>query len=140
MVERYDGYYYNWYVATAGTGTSSMTSGDATGSICPKGWRLPSIYASDPDKSFGNLTLSYLGFYNNRDTGYVTTLEGIPFNFRRAGWYDENGFEYGGTYGRYWTSRVSNGNAYLLAYSTSNTYPQHVNPKYYGYTIRCVNI
>ncbi|MBQ6127710.1 hypothetical protein IJI69_03405, partial [Candidatus Saccharibacteria bacterium] len=35
------GAYYNWYAATAGTGTYSVSSGNASGSICPKGWRLP---------------------------------------------------------------------------------------------------
>ncbi|MBR2836834.1 InlB B-repeat-containing protein [Candidatus Saccharibacteria bacterium] len=41
------GNYYNWYSATAGNGTfSSDPSGNtatntASGSICPKGWRLP---------------------------------------------------------------------------------------------------
>ena len=37
---------YNWYAATAGTGTSDIGSGEgnpdeAAGSICPAGWRLP---------------------------------------------------------------------------------------------------
>ena len=32
---------YTWFLATAGTGTSSMRSGEATSSICPKGWKLP---------------------------------------------------------------------------------------------------
>ena len=36
------GAYYNWYTATAGTGTYSMTSGETTLSICPKQWRLSS--------------------------------------------------------------------------------------------------
>ena len=32
---------YTFYTATAGTGGSTLTSGDAPSSICPKGWRLP---------------------------------------------------------------------------------------------------
>lgn len=35
------GGYYSWHAAAAGTGTYSMSSGDATSFICPKGWRLP---------------------------------------------------------------------------------------------------
>ena len=35
------GAYYNWYAATAGTGTYDTVSGNAPSSICPKGWRLP---------------------------------------------------------------------------------------------------
>ena len=48
------GYYYNWYAATAGTGTCSMSSGNATASICPKGWRLPTGGSS------GGLTVRYV--------------------------------------------------------------------------------
>ena len=34
------GNHYQWNAATAGTG-GSITEGQATSSICPKGWRLP---------------------------------------------------------------------------------------------------
>lgn len=37
-----DGGFYNWYIATAGTGTRSMSSGNTPQSpFEPKGWRLP---------------------------------------------------------------------------------------------------
>lgn len=38
------GYLYNWYAATAGTGTytTSTYGTNVSGSICPTGWRLPS--------------------------------------------------------------------------------------------------
>ena len=43
--EAYFGYgvYYNWYTATAGNGTHSITptSTQPNGDICPKGWHLP---------------------------------------------------------------------------------------------------
>ena len=35
------GNYYNWYSATAGRGTYNVSSGNATGDICPLGWHLP---------------------------------------------------------------------------------------------------
>jgi uncharacterized protein (TIGR02145 family) len=35
------GYLYNWPAATAGETTSSITSGNATSSICPANWHLP---------------------------------------------------------------------------------------------------
>ena len=35
------GKFYNWYTATAGTGDVTALSGDASGSICPKGFMLP---------------------------------------------------------------------------------------------------
>ena len=36
------GNYYSWNTATAGTG-GTIVSRDAAGSICPKGWRLPTV-------------------------------------------------------------------------------------------------
>ncbi len=41
------GAYYNWYAATAGTGNSSLASGKASASICPKGWKLPAANITD---------------------------------------------------------------------------------------------
>ena len=35
------GCYYNWFTATAGSGTIAVISGDADYSICPKSWVLP---------------------------------------------------------------------------------------------------
>ena len=51
------GYLYNWYAATAGTGTyATSTSGtNVSGSICPTGWRLPSAM-SDGSTATGNGT------------------------------------------------------------------------------------
>jgi len=42
------GYLYNWYTATAGTGTSAATQ-DTTSSICPAGWGLPFYSATDSE-------------------------------------------------------------------------------------------
>ena len=79
------GTYYNWYAATAGTGTCEMTSGEAPSSICPKGWKLPtggtassdiyglySFYAQDNLNPPLSLVLSgeYVGdFYNQGSMG-----------------------------------------------------------------------
>ena len=139
MVQNYDGYYYSWYAATAGTGTSSMASGDATGSICPKGWRLPANYTSDSDKSYGSITDKYLGFHVNTSGDYTAKMEAIPLQFLRAGRYDGGTFYNGGTHGRYWSSTASTAaNGYNLNYNTSNTYPQNSNAKYNGFSVRCV--
>ena len=42
------GGYYSFYAATAGKGGTSLASGNATGDICPKGWRLPTSDDSRP--------------------------------------------------------------------------------------------
>lgn len=61
------GCYYNWYAATAGSGTSSTISGDATNSICPVGWILPS------ESEFKALINSYGKELNktNQDIGSI---------------------------------------------------------------------
>ena len=42
-------------IATAGTGVYSISSGNATGSICPSGWILPSGYQGSSRGQFGTL-------------------------------------------------------------------------------------
>ena len=51
------GNHYTWNAATAGTG-GTITSTNATDSICPKGWQLPPSNNSDPG-SFQALTNAY---------------------------------------------------------------------------------
>ena len=137
------GYYYSWYAATAGTGTASMSSGDATGSICPKGWRLPANYTSNPDKSYGGITLAYLGFYINKSVDYHLILESAPLQFVRSGNYFGGGFHNVNLGGYALSSTASaTGSNYLLAYSTtvspSRTDPQFSYYKYVGFPVRCV--
>ena len=139
MTQNYDGFYYSWYAATAGTGTASMASGDATGSICPKGWRLPANYTSDSNKSYGSITDKYLGFHVNTSGDYTAKMEGLPLQFLRAGDYNGGTFYYGGTAGDYWSSTASTAaNGYDLVYVTSSTYPQTSDAKYVGFSVRCV--
>ena len=133
------GYYYNWYAATAGTGTASMSSGDATGSICPKGWRLPANYTSDPDKSYGSITDKYLGFHVNTSGDYTTTLEAVPLQFLRAGRYDK-GSHYGlGTSVNHWSSTITDASvSYVFGFNSTNVYVQGGTHEYSGYIVRCV--
>ena len=135
----YDGYKYSWYAATAGTGTSS-TVGEATGSICPKGWRLPANYTTSASKSYGSITQAYLGLVVNTSGDYTAKLEAAPLSFKRAGFYHDGAFYSGGTAGIYWSSTASTtANGYGLYYMTTFTYPQYSGVKYYGLSVRCVN-
>ena len=143
-------YYYSWMAATAGTGTTSMTmsSGDAEGSICPAGWKLPTNYV-DKDypeggapKSYSSLLVMYGLPVKSTSSNYVSTLEGSPLNFVRKG------NVYNGTigmtsYGNYWTStsHTSLGShAAYFTYSTTFAYLQNNNYKINGYQVRCVAI
>ena len=121
------GGYYNWYTATAGTGTQAMTSGNAVGSICPKGWHLPT--GGD-----GGESAQLYDAYGNNASSLATA-----FSPEYAGWNNVNN-QGGDVY--YMTSTVADGdNPYVLYMTASGT----VNPnnslrvyKYYGFSIRCV--
>ncbi len=142
MTEHYDGYYYSWYAATAGTGTSSMTSSDATGSICPQGWRLPANYTSSTAKSYGALTQTYLGFSGNTHGNFTVTMGGSPLGFALPGIYMNGSFSRGGTHSYYWSSTANaTTTSYEMCLNVEDTYPQcGTHPKYEGGSVRCVNI
>ena len=117
------GNYYNWYAATAGTGTCSMSSGNATASICPKGWRLPT------NSEFQTL-------YNNYSSS--SAMQGTPA-FVLSGYRNGSSTYNQGSYGFYWSSTAySSASAYSLYLYSSSVSPQDYNNKYYGFTVRCV--
>lgn len=130
------GGFYSWHTATAGTGTYAMSSGNASNSICPKGWRLPTGGSSS---DFADLVNAYGG---NNSTG-SSNLRATPVpNFQYSGlvWNDGDGLAYQGSDGYYWSSTAGNSyNAYYLYLSSSIAYPAYYFDKYYGYSVRCVS-
>ncbi len=131
------GNYYNWYAATAGTGTSSMTDSDATASICPKGWRLPSNTGT---KSYYNLITTTYDLTSSTDG--TLTLRANPLNFNLSGVYGSGAMGYQGSNGVYWSSTAYSPAtlARALEITTSPVYPQGRGPKGYGVSVRCVAI
>ena len=123
------GFYYNWYAATAGTGTYSLSSGDAESSVCPKGWRLPTGGTSG---EFNTLYTSYSSSATNllSETGPAFVLSG----YRVGGsTYDQ------GSFGRYWSSTANSSNyAYRLYLNSSDVDPAGTGLKYIGFPVRCV--
>ena len=133
----YIGNYYNWYAATAGTGTAAMASGNATDSICPKGWKLPNNSGS---KSFLNLVTTTYSLQNNSATDATKLLQ-APLNFVRSGqYYWPNGqFNGKGVSGLWWsTAAQSIVNVYYLHATSYGVFPQNAANKGHGFTIRCV--
>lgn len=149
------GYLYNWYAATAGTGTYA-TSTDGTnvsGSICPTGWRLPSAY-SDGSTATGNgtsFTAADFAVLNaSMNAGSLTT--GSISDSYYAGWqftgawsgvfsgYWLNGFNRQGSRGYYWSSTADSSTyARLLDFGSSYVRPGNSSGyKYNGYAVRCV--
>ena len=129
------GNYYQWNAATAGTGGESVTSGNATGSICPKGWTLPTSGNSNPG-SFGGLTNAYS--IGNNSAG-ATALTKSPLYFIPAGYVLSGSLNYAGNYGYYWSSTASSStNAYNLDFGSSYVYPSSSDGRYYGQSVRCL--
>ncbi len=133
------GAYYNWYTATAGSGNSSLTSGDAPSSICPKGWKLP---PNSGNGSYTNLVNS-----DNANTAWASDVAGTGMAGRVFG---GSGFVAGGyvgssslhsvsSIGHYW-SRTTDASisAHYLTLTSINIVPAGGNYRYYGYPIRCV--
>ena len=135
------GNYYNWYAATAGTGTAAMVApATASDSICPKGWKLPD---NEGSKSFVNLIFTTYGLIDN-NMASVNKASQIPLNFTRLGTYNAfNGLVSNrGKDGMWWTttafSPARKAISLTIAESTTRVIPQHSDDKGYGFSIRCV--
>ena len=136
---KYIGNYYNWYTATAGTGTYSMANGEATGSICPKGWKLPT--AGSTTANFNSLTQALVGA--NTNTSFVPdksfAMQSAPNYFVLSGYYN-GGVYYQGSRGHWWSrTAYSSTGAHYLYLATTSVHPQSsIYLKYEGLSVRCV--
>jgi uncharacterized protein (TIGR02145 family) len=139
------GYLYNWYTATAGTGTYSTSSGAVASSICPAGWNLPVGYSpSSSGNQFAILNNAMAtGSTSASTTNSATTRPNWryngPFEGSLSGYY-YSGISNAGNNGYYWSSSAySSTYAYYLYFNYSNVDPG-INSlsKYYGFAVRCV--
>ncbi|MBQ3306456.1 hypothetical protein IJH02_03450 [Candidatus Saccharibacteria bacterium] len=135
-----NGYLYNWYAATAGTGVYGTGAGsEATASICPKGWKLPT---GGPSSQFANLDIAYGGSGSNRtgDTSQVTKFLASPLNFNYTGYRNGGSVNFPSDYALYWSSTAgSEVYAYNLYFHSGGYFdPQAYNYKYVGFAVRCV--
>ena len=128
-----NGAYYSWTAATAGTGTSSVTSGDAPSSVCPKGWKLP---PNSGKGSYTNFT-SAAGIANS--SAGSTKIRSAPYNFPYAGYVNYSSHSSVSTWGYYWLRTASSSTyAYYLYFNSSYVGPADGNSRYLGFSIRCV--
>lgn len=118
------GGYYSWQAATAGIGTSSITSGEVTSSVCPKGWKLPTRN-------------EYLALISAAGAANLTKT---PYNFTLPGFYDDNSPNYTGSWGMYWTNTPYNSSLayYLFLSGTAASVTTSDGSKAYGLSVRCV--
>ena len=114
-----------------------MASGNATDSICPKGWGLPNI---DGNKSFTNLIPITYGLTGS-DAVSAAKLLAAPLNFVYAGFYSWNTGRDNvrGSHGYWWsTTTYSTTHAYRLFTSSIPTTIYNADYKGHGNSIRCV--
>ena len=137
----YIGDYYNWYAATAQSGTFAMnsTSYVAQDSICPKGWRLP----VDANTSGSWVNLLSGSYFTSGESSYIRAREmhlsplSIPFSGNYY-WLLGN-LSRRGSDGYFWSATA---NSYRYARSL-NPAPTGISTQYNanktgGFTIRCV--
>ena len=155
---RYFGDYYNWYAATAETGSYDMaTDTAASDSICPKGWKLPANHSVSTADSWQNLINATYRFITSTTTEGVTTytltipapnsptstsMRLLPLSIPFTGYYNWQAaaLSYRGSGGYFWSSTSHSSNqtdAWALGFS-GNVLPQNNSNKVYGLTIRCV--
>lgn len=134
------GNFYNWYAATAGTGTTAMTSGDANASLCAKGWRLP---ANTGDRSFVNLFTNGYGYTDLLTEQAGTAFRSDPFNFILGGGYNwkDMWMDHTEEVAFYWMSTAYDStNAHRLSSRVEYIKPNGYYHKGYGFPIRCIAI
>ena len=155
---RYFGDYYNWYAATAETGSyDTPTKTAVTDSICPKGWKLPANGAST-NTSWGNLITTNSRYVTSTTTDDVityaltapasdgptsTSMRLLPLSIPFTGYYawQAASLHGRGEDGLFWssTSHSSNQtNAWRLHFQGNFVSPQNNRDKVGGFTIRCV--
>ena len=125
------GVYYNWYTATAGSGTYAIASGSAAQSICPKGWKLPT---GGTINTTGNGEFQQLyGAYNNYNNFTVTT-SAVLSGYRNGTDYSDLNIA-----GVWWSNTASTEtNGYGLSFNSSSVYPLYSGQKRCGLSVRCV--
>ena len=130
------GNYYQWNAATAGTGEQATSNNtNATDSICPKGWKLPTSNNSNSG-SFGGLTAAY-GIGRNSDG--ANSLRKSPLYFVPAGVGGSGSLYNVGNYGDYWSSTAGSSTyAYNLYFDSGYVALSNYGNRYYGQSVRCL--
>ena len=146
------GNYYNWTAAIASSNSSNLTSNTSgninnnpKNSICPKGWRLPTISSASgatPGSTSEFSRLNYIYNHNYTSTGDQGRDQGLfvaPLYFNRAGRVDSDALNYPGYSGNFWSSTVASSSfAFYLYFYSTYVNPADYNSRYYGRSVRCL--
>jgi len=136
------GYLYNWCAAMgAQNGTNGQPNTSACSSassplpnmsisICPAGWRLPTI---SPTNEFAALNTAINGGVSNTIAGFKTNWFAQQSGYARSGLFG-NGVNMG-----YWSSSQQSAvNGYYIDYNGSLLNTAQSNTKYIGFGVRCI--
>ena len=137
------GNYYNWSAAIASnasggynTSTYNNVANNPQNSICPKGWRLPTVSSVAAKSEFARLN----NVYNGGNTGNGNKLVQSPLYLVRSGNVYDGSLNIAGYYGGYWSSTVFYANlAYYLYFRSDNVNPAYDYSRYGGWSVRCVS-
>lgn len=146
------GNYYNWSAAIASDDSSSLTNStygstsdpdainrNPQNSICPKGWRLPTIsYKGNVVNSTSEFA-RVNGLYNDGITNNDKKLIESPLWFVRSGGVNYGNLVSPGSGAYYWSSTVNSSYyAYYLYFTATNVDPASLNYRNSGRSVRCV--
>ncbi len=150
------GYLYNWYAATAGTGTYALQPpNNATNSICPTNFRLPSMRSGTggPETDGTSTTVADFPKLNATMNSGNSTTSGSTTSYP-AGWQpsgvwsgtfsgyrDSSGWSNQGTRGYFWSTSPNSTayDAYRLYFFSSNVNLATTNGNLSsGLAVRCV--
>ena len=110
------GYLYNWPAVTAGESRTSHTEtdGDAPYSICPSGWRLPTVgFSYDEETETGTAS----GDYSNLDIAFGGTGQYADSGANIAKWQHDGPFK--GTFAGVWFVGFDDQGGYAFLWSRS---------------------
>ena len=137
------GNYYQWNAATAGTGALVSQKGeDATDSICPKGWQLPTLTG---DTSAYNLMTQYPDIFSGlalEDNNTGTATEAAtqdPLFFGYTGAVYDGAMNLVGRRSLYWLSTLySEAEAYVFGVTPDIATASSWRTRRYGVSLRCL--
>lgn len=143
------GNHYNWTAVIASNESSkvpganiSTPSNNPQNSICPKGWRLPTI-SNQPETTLNSTNeFSRLNLlYNNDSATDYTKLISSPLYFVLGSYIIDTELHNLGDSSFYWSSTVGGANTYALAFYNGTVNPARLygaSSGKFGFTVRCL--
>ena len=134
---------YNWYTATASTGTQNGVTGgiDAPSSICPKGWKLPSNTGNGSYTVLMQSLFSSIIPRGTESATYIKQFQQAPLNLVLSGQYYSSIVDQE-VYGSYWSRTSSANDNYAMFFYFNAPYIEYNFhndfKKSSGYAVRCV--